>query len=299
MTGSGRCSDLSRAADEPLAGTASTAEHWLLVEVPGPWGRDVGTPGVLPPRAHDALSAWLERTPRSRVHFVRRPGRSNSRPLAFVVRAEEMASDVRRIELEAHDDLANVDFEADGEPDRCAARPRLRARKPRRLLRSPRHSGVRGARRSVPRCRALVVVPSGRPSLRGERARPPGGNPAGTSRCGGRSRSHHPCARGRDRARSVPGANLLRPATSRQRSTRSGGPLDWLMSQIFDSRPSRAWSFGSAIEAATSTRQPSRRPQARYSRPAAGPNPRRSGCCQRACSDRAGDATRGAGTRGR
>ena len=27
-----------------------------------------------------------------------------------------MASDVRRIELEAHDDLANVDFEADGEP---------------------------------------------------------------------------------------------------------------------------------------------------------------------------------------
>ncbi len=116
MTGSGRCSDLSRAADEPLAGTASTAEHWLLVEVPGPWGRDVGTPGVLPPRAHDALSAWLERTPRSRVHFVRRPGRSNGRPLAFVVRAEEMASDVRRIELEAHDDLANVDFEADGEP---------------------------------------------------------------------------------------------------------------------------------------------------------------------------------------
>ncbi len=27
-----------------------------------------------------------------------------------------MASDVRRIELQAHDDLANVDFEADGEP---------------------------------------------------------------------------------------------------------------------------------------------------------------------------------------
>ena len=117
MTGSGgRCSDLSRAADEPLAGTASTAEQWLLVEVPGPWGRDVGTPGVLPPRAHDALSAWLERTPRSRLHFVRRPGRSNGRPVVFAVRAEEMAYDVRRIELQAHDDLANVDFGADGEP---------------------------------------------------------------------------------------------------------------------------------------------------------------------------------------
>ena len=116
MTGSGdRCSDLSRAASEPLAGTASTAEQWLLVEVPGSWGRDVGTRGPLPPSAHDAVSAWLERTPRSRVHFVRRPGRSNSRPVAFAVRAEEWASDVRRIELQTHDDLANVDFERDGE----------------------------------------------------------------------------------------------------------------------------------------------------------------------------------------
>lgn len=112
----GRCSDLSRAADEPLAGTASTAERWLLVEVPGSWGRDVGTPGTLAPPAHEAVAAWLERTPRSRLHFLRRPGRPRGRPVAFVVRAEETSSEIRRIELQDHDDLAEVDFETDGEP---------------------------------------------------------------------------------------------------------------------------------------------------------------------------------------
>ena len=35
-----RCSLRSLAAGEPLAGTASTIRHWLLIEHPGPWGRD-------------------------------------------------------------------------------------------------------------------------------------------------------------------------------------------------------------------------------------------------------------------
>lgn len=115
MSGRGRCSDLSRAAGEPLAATAPTAERWLLVEVPGTWGRDVGTPGTLPTRAHEAVSAWLARTPRSRLHFLRRPGRSTDRLVAFVVRAEESVSEIRRIELDTHEDLASVDLEADGE----------------------------------------------------------------------------------------------------------------------------------------------------------------------------------------
>ena len=35
-----RCSYESEARDEPLAGTASTVRSWLLLEHPGPWGRD-------------------------------------------------------------------------------------------------------------------------------------------------------------------------------------------------------------------------------------------------------------------
>lgn len=116
---SGRCSELSRAADEPLAATATTATRWLLVEVPGTWPRDVGTPGPLPEAAAAAVAGWLERTPGSRLHFVRRPGTGGSRLRAFVVRAEERAREIRRLELEGHAELAHVDLDADG--DRLAA----------------------------------------------------------------------------------------------------------------------------------------------------------------------------------
>ncbi len=110
-----RCSDLSRAANEPLAATASTADQWLLVEVPGTWGRDVTTGGTLPAAAHEAVADWLARTPRSRVLFLRRQGRSSRRPAAFVIRAEETEAEVRRIDLASHEDLARVDLETEGE----------------------------------------------------------------------------------------------------------------------------------------------------------------------------------------
>ncbi len=110
-----RCSDRSRAVGESLVATASTAEHWLLVEATGAWARDVASPGTLPAPAHEAVSEWLARTPRSRALFIRRRGRATNGSVAFVVRAEETRAEVRRIELERHDDLANVDLDSVGE----------------------------------------------------------------------------------------------------------------------------------------------------------------------------------------
>ena len=110
-----RCSDLSRAADEPLAATSSTAEQLLLVEVPGPWGRDVTTPGTLPAPADEAVQDWLARTPRSRLLFIRRPGRAARNSVVFVVRAEERTAEVRRIEVVRHEDLADADLDGAGE----------------------------------------------------------------------------------------------------------------------------------------------------------------------------------------
>jgi hypothetical protein len=109
------CSDLSRAAGERLAATATRAERWLLVEVPGAWPRDVSIEGILPEPAHEAVAAWLERTPRSRLQFVRRPGRSAKSPLAFVARADEDAAEVRRIALSSHADLAEADLDQEGD----------------------------------------------------------------------------------------------------------------------------------------------------------------------------------------
>jgi hypothetical protein len=110
-----RCAELSRAAGESLGATAVTAEQWLLVEVPGTWPRDVADEGPLPSDAARAVARWLRETPRSRLHFVRRPGRAAGRPVAFAVHAPEGAPDVRRIELRSHSDLSRIDLATAGE----------------------------------------------------------------------------------------------------------------------------------------------------------------------------------------
>lgn len=112
---SARCSEISLAAGELLTATATTAEHWLLVEVPGSWPRDVSVDGALPAQAQQAVTAWVERTPSSRLLFIRRPGRAAGRSLAFVIHAAESTTQVRRIELAHPGDLAEVDFESDGD----------------------------------------------------------------------------------------------------------------------------------------------------------------------------------------
>jgi hypothetical protein len=110
-----RCSEISLDAGESLAATATTAEHWLLVEVPGSWPRDVSAEGALPTLAQDAVTEWLAQTPSSRLLFIRRPGRATTRLLAFVIHGSESTTGVRRIELEHPGEIADLDFERDGD----------------------------------------------------------------------------------------------------------------------------------------------------------------------------------------
>jgi hypothetical protein len=109
------CSELSLAAGEQLAGTATTAERWLLLEVPGRWPRDVADEGALPAAAQRAVAAWSAASESSRAQFIRRPGRAPDPLLAFVIRSTEGVGAVRRIELESHEQLADLDLEAAGE----------------------------------------------------------------------------------------------------------------------------------------------------------------------------------------
>ncbi|MGQ0841794.1 sucrase ferredoxin [Actinokineospora sp.] len=67
------CSVLSRALDEPLAGTAATAATWLCVEQPGPWGRDALTGSHLDVGLGADLAARTNGTG-VRVALIRRPG---------------------------------------------------------------------------------------------------------------------------------------------------------------------------------------------------------------------------------
>jgi hypothetical protein len=110
-----RCCELSEQAGETLAGTAVTAETWLVVEVPGPWPRDVSMEGTLPAAAQAAVTSWLAETPRSRLQFVRRRARSSPGLRVFVVTAEETRRGIRALVLDRHDDLSGLDLDAAGE----------------------------------------------------------------------------------------------------------------------------------------------------------------------------------------
>jgi hypothetical protein len=84
----------------------------MLVEVSGTWSRDVSGGDGLSETARRSVRQWLERTPASRLLFIRRPGRSREgRELVFVVHATASQSCVRRLELGQLDD---VDFEESG-----------------------------------------------------------------------------------------------------------------------------------------------------------------------------------------
>jgi hypothetical protein len=110
-----RCADISEAAGEPISATATTAANWLLVEVRRAWPRDVADDGGLDARSAAKVAAWLEEIAGSKLMFIRRPGKvAGERLLAFVVRATETESHVRRLELDAAGGLGCVDLASDG-----------------------------------------------------------------------------------------------------------------------------------------------------------------------------------------
>ncbi|MET7641906.1 sucrase ferredoxin [Streptomyces sp. NPDC005438] len=67
------CAAASRRDQEPLAGTAATADTWLLVEQPGPWGRDALTQSHLDPDLGTELQRLTEGTG-IRLALIRRYG---------------------------------------------------------------------------------------------------------------------------------------------------------------------------------------------------------------------------------
>jgi hypothetical protein len=156
------CSELALAAGLPLAGTATRADRWLLVEHHGPWGRDPVPDTELPSPVRDALEAFD-----GRVLLVRHPGRATSGGVVvFRANTTEEGGEVRRIELNRLEELVSVDLERGGEVmdaplvlvcthrrrDACCARhgvPACNAMRPHvpteQLWRSSHHGGHRFA----------------------------------------------------------------------------------------------------------------------------------------------------------
>ena len=109
-----RCSVASEQRGEPLAGTASTVRAWLLLEHPGPWGRDAfvdarhETAGFGPALGRRCREAGV------RPLLIRRVGRTEplARPSCFAVASH--AARVERTVLGSYDEALDLDLDALG-----------------------------------------------------------------------------------------------------------------------------------------------------------------------------------------
>lgn len=125
-----RCSFASVEDDEPIIGTAPTDPEILLVESPGPWGRDALSDNRLPEVVRDHLGS-LD----LKVFLLRRyDGGSGPGTHVFLARATEAGFDVRGTLLDRPEDLLDLDLRAmaphdgplwlvctNGKRDRCCA----------------------------------------------------------------------------------------------------------------------------------------------------------------------------------
>ncbi|HVL99670.1 MAG TPA: sucrase ferredoxin [Egibacteraceae bacterium] len=103
-----RCAAEARERDEPRYGTASHVRRWLLLEQPGPWGRDA----LIESRMPAAVATELESTAadvNARVILIRRTrGRSARQRRCFVVRSDLAL--VEELVLDDVTDLLDVDL---------------------------------------------------------------------------------------------------------------------------------------------------------------------------------------------
>jgi hypothetical protein len=104
------CSRASRESGEPLAGTATRALVWLLLEVPRPWGAKAYEESRLSRAVKERLSAWLGAIPAARLQFIKRGGRRDPGSLAFAVAlAAEDGPALYEFHLRTYDDLLALD----------------------------------------------------------------------------------------------------------------------------------------------------------------------------------------------
>jgi hypothetical protein len=106
------CATLSRALSEPLHGTASVVLGWVLLEQPGPWGREA----VLESRLEPALARALDRAAAAahlRLLLIRRPGRGAGRPsTCFVAHTSHGRRWLERRRLDDPAELLELDMAA-------------------------------------------------------------------------------------------------------------------------------------------------------------------------------------------
>jgi len=105
------CAEVSAAAGEPVAASASRVEHWIVVEHTGAWPYEPLEAGVFAGPVRDHLADQLDRLGRSRLVLVKRPGRFRRDSVRVVYgRTPERGHHFYALELERHGQLLEIDF---------------------------------------------------------------------------------------------------------------------------------------------------------------------------------------------
>lgn len=107
------CAEVSAAAGEPLAATASRVEHWLLVEYGGHWPYVPLDAAVFAGKLRERLTAQLGALPNSRLLLIKTPGRGRADGVTVVYGSSpERGRRFWRVELGHHAELADLDVAA-------------------------------------------------------------------------------------------------------------------------------------------------------------------------------------------
>lgn len=106
------CSQLSRAANEQLAGSATHATIWFLLEYSGRWEPDAFPASDISPPVRQRLQAALEAHPDSRLQLIRQPGRTAAGITFFVALSCEAYATLYAFNLNSYEDLLALDLEA-------------------------------------------------------------------------------------------------------------------------------------------------------------------------------------------
>src|SRR4051794_14898238 len=111
------CAETARDHDEPLAGTASRVDNWLLVEYRGLWGHDALGSSGLGDDVKRRLRELAARAPLTKLLFVRRTERRHQSGLVvFWGSSSERGARLYRREIERYEDLLSLDVTSPGEP---------------------------------------------------------------------------------------------------------------------------------------------------------------------------------------
>jgi hypothetical protein len=107
------CADVSGAANESLAATASRVDRWLLVEYRGLWDRDVLGGSLLSAPLKDHLHDQVAKLGHARLLFIKQPSRrGHRRRMLYLGSSRPGEESLYALEFDRHDDLLEYDFAA-------------------------------------------------------------------------------------------------------------------------------------------------------------------------------------------